>query len=116
MRTVRLRNKKTARTEHTPANWRKKESLYANTSNENEEDAHHNERHITQCATHFQKLPKARAKLRGELPPSLMYSCGGDRRFFKEHDILPAEFLNLVWRLDSDEAIVDWVLRRKATP
>ena len=61
-------------------------------------------------------LPKARAKLRGELPPSLMYSCGGDRRFFKEHDILPAEFLNLVWRLDSDEAIVDWVLRRKATP
>lgn len=61
-------------------------------------------------------LPKARAKLRGELPKSLMYCCGGDRRFFKEHDILPSEFLNLVWRLDSDEAIVDWVLRRKAAP
>ena len=61
-------------------------------------------------------LPKARAKLRGELPPSLMYSCGGDRRFFKEHDILPAEFLNLVWRLESDDAIVDWVLRRSAAP
>jgi len=61
-------------------------------------------------------LPKARAKLRGELPPSLMYGCGGDRRFFKEHDILPAEFLALVWRLEKDEAaIVDWVVRRSGS-
>lgn len=61
-------------------------------------------------------LPKARAKLRGELPPSLMYSCGGDRRFFKAHDILPAEFLALVWRHgDNDDAIVDWVARRSAS-
>lgn len=60
-------------------------------------------------------LPKARAKLRGELPPSLMFGCGGDRRFFKEHDILPAEFLALMWRLEKDEAaIVEWVVRRKA--
>lgn len=60
-------------------------------------------------------LPKTRAKLRGELPPSLMYCCGGDRRFFKAHDILPAEFLALVWRLgDNDEAIIDWVARRAA--
>lgn len=60
-------------------------------------------------------LPKTRAKLRGELPPALMYCCGGDRRFFKEHDILPAEFLALVWRHDKDEAaIIDWVVRRKA--
>jgi hypothetical protein len=58
-------------------------------------------------------LPKARAKLRGELPASLMYCCGGDRRFFKEHDILPQEFLNLVWRHENDDAaIVDWVVRR----
>lgn len=58
-------------------------------------------------------LPKARAKLRGELPPSLMYCCGGDRKFFKEHDILPAEFLALVWRNETnDEAIIDWVVRR----
>jgi len=58
-------------------------------------------------------LPKARAKLRGELPPSLMYCCGGDRRFFKEHDILPAEFLALVWRHEgNDAAIVEWVVRR----
>ena len=28
-------------------------------------------------------LPKAKAKLRGELPPEMMFCCGGDRRFFK---------------------------------
>ena len=33
-------------------------------------------------------LPKVRAKLRGELPPSMMYCCGGDRNFFRTHDIL----------------------------
>ena len=60
-------------------------------------------------------LPKARAKLRGELPPSLMYCCGGDRRFFKERNILPAEFLALVWRHEQNEgAIVDWVAQRPA--
>jgi hypothetical protein len=60
-------------------------------------------------------LPKARAKLRGELPSSLMFGCGGDRRFFKEHDILPAEFLALIWRHDGDEAaVVDWVAKRSA--
>jgi hypothetical protein len=58
-------------------------------------------------------LPKARAKLRGELPPSLMYCCGGDRKFFREHDILPAEFLAVVWRNEKDDApIVDWVVGR----
>jgi hypothetical protein len=60
-------------------------------------------------------LPKARAKLRGELPPSLMYCCGGDRRFFREHNILPAEFLALTWRHEADsDAIVDWVIRRRS--
>jgi hypothetical protein len=58
-------------------------------------------------------LPKARAKLRGELPASLMYGCGGDRAFFTQHDILPHEFLSLVWRHeDDDDAIVDWVVQR----
>jgi hypothetical protein len=58
-------------------------------------------------------IPKARAKLRGELPDSLMYCCGGDRRFFKEHNIYPAEFLSLVWRQQNDDAaIADWVVRR----
>lgn len=58
-------------------------------------------------------LPKAKAKLRGELSSSIMYCCGGDRAFFQKHDILPHEFLNLVWRFETnDAAIVDWVVRR----
>jgi hypothetical protein len=58
-------------------------------------------------------IPKAKAKLRGELPPSLMYCCGGDRNFFRTHDILPAEFLALVWRhFDEEQSIIDWVRRR----
>jgi hypothetical protein len=58
-------------------------------------------------------IPKTKAKLRGELPSSLMYSCGGDRNFFRTHDIHPAEFLSLVWRnADNDAATVDWVVRR----
>jgi hypothetical protein len=58
-------------------------------------------------------IPKAKAKLRGELPADLMYSCGGDRAFFKKHDIHPAEFLGLVWRHEqNDAAVVDWVVKR----
>lgn len=61
-------------------------------------------------------IPKTKAKLRGELPPSLMYSCGGDRRFFREHDIHPAEFLSLVWRHENDDAaIIRWVVQRSRT-
>jgi hypothetical protein len=60
-------------------------------------------------------IPKAKAKLRGELPPTLMYCCGGDRRFFQTHDIHPAEFLSLIWRNErNDAAIVAWVVRRRA--
>jgi hypothetical protein len=58
-------------------------------------------------------IPKAKAKLHGELPPSLMYCCGGDRAFFQQHNIHPAEFLSLVWRNENnDKAIVDWVVHR----
>jgi hypothetical protein len=60
-------------------------------------------------------IPKARAKLRGELPASLMYCCGGDRQFLKQHDFFPAEFLSLVWRHENDDdAIIEWVVRRSA--
>ncbi len=60
-------------------------------------------------------IPKTKAKLRGELPASLMYCCGGDRRFFKAHNILPSEFLSIVWRNgDNDAATVDWVVARSA--
>jgi hypothetical protein len=59
-------------------------------------------------------LPKVRAKLRGELPASMMYCCGGDRGFFKENNIHPAEFLNLAWRMgDDDAAIIQWVVQRR---
>jgi hypothetical protein len=58
-------------------------------------------------------LPKAKAKLRGGLPPGLMYCCGGDRRFFKARDIHPAEFLRAVWAWeDRDARVVDWVEAR----
>jgi hypothetical protein len=61
-------------------------------------------------------IPKAKAKLKGELPASLMYCCGGDRRFFKANDILPSEFLGVVWRNgDNDAAIIDWVVARSAS-
>ncbi|MFT3781020.1 MAG: DUF5069 domain-containing protein [Nibricoccus sp.] len=61
-------------------------------------------------------IPKAKAKLRGELPPSLMYCCGGDRKFFKANDINPVEFLGVV-RLHekNDSAIIDWVVRRSTS-
>ena len=47
-------------------------------------------------------IQKARAKLRGELPPDLMYDCGGDRRFFKEYGLHPADFLRVTWAADGD--------------
>ena len=60
-------------------------------------------------------IPKAKAKLRGELPPSLMYCCGGDRRFFKTHDINPVDFLDVVRQNENnDSAIVNWVVARSA--
>ena len=61
-------------------------------------------------------IPKARAKLRGELPSSLMYCCGGDRKFFKAHDINPVEFLGVIRQHEkNDSAIIDWVVRRSST-
>ena len=61
-------------------------------------------------------MPKAIAKLRGELPPETMYDCGGDRRFFKTHDIHPAEFLRVAWAYEDDpDKIVDWVKERIAS-
>jgi len=48
-------------------------------------------------------IQKAQARLRGELPNELMYCCGGDRRFFSEHDVHPADFLREVWASGGDE-------------
>lgn len=49
-------------------------------------------------------IVKARAKLRGELDPNMMFSCGGDRGFLREHDIHPADFLRVVWAAGDDDA------------
>jgi hypothetical protein len=55
-------------------------------------------------------LAKARAKLRGELDPDLMYCCGGDRKFLREHSIHPADFLRNVWAAgDNDDEVVNLV-------
>ncbi|MFP4280982.1 MAG: DUF5069 domain-containing protein [Verrucomicrobiota bacterium] len=61
-------------------------------------------------------VPKAKAKLRGEMNPDLMYGCGGDRRFLKQVDMHLAEFLALVERhLDDDQAVIDYVTARAQT-
>jgi hypothetical protein len=55
-------------------------------------------------------IVKARLKLRGEMPPDLMYGCGGDRPFVRRmHTTLP-DFLQLVWDCgDDDRKIIDQV-------
>ena len=58
-------------------------------------------------------IPKALGKLRGELDPEIMYCCGGDREFFRTHDIHPAEFLRVAWAWEEEpDKIVAWVLDR----
>jgi hypothetical protein len=32
-----------------------------------------------------------------------MYCCGGDRRFFRTHDVHPADFLRFVWSAKGNE-------------
>lgn len=56
-------------------------------------------------------LAKARGKLRGELDPDIMFSCGGDRKFLREHgDIPPADFLRRVWAAgDDDSEVANWI-------
>ncbi|MBA3966699.1 MAG: DUF5069 domain-containing protein [Nitrospirales bacterium] len=58
-------------------------------------------------------IEKAKAKLHGDLPPDLMYSCGGDRRFLKKVKVSPVEFLQLVREAGDDvEHIVKFVTDR----
>jgi len=56
-------------------------------------------------------LAKARAKLRGELDPDIMFGCGGDRNFLRKHGCIPpADFLRHVWAAgDSDAKLAKWV-------
>lgn len=60
-------------------------------------------------------IEKAKDKLHGELHDDTMYSCGGDRKFLKDHDIHPAEFLRKVsYHIDDDQAVINWVKERSA--
>ncbi len=56
-------------------------------------------------------LAKAKAKLRGELDPDLMYGCGGDRAFLERNGGLhPADFLRQVWAADGEDAkVLAWI-------
>lgn len=51
-------------------------------------------------------IAKATCFLKGGLCHDIMYGCGGDRRFLKEHDIHPADFLRAVWASSGDQAKV----------
>ena len=60
-------------------------------------------------------IAKARAKLRGEMPPELMYDCGGDRAFLREHGIHPADLLREVWAAKDDTARILHFVRAAAS-
>jgi len=51
-------------------------------------------------------IAKATCFLSGGLCHEIMYGCAGDRRFLKEHDIHPADFLRAVWASGGDKAKV----------
>ena len=59
-------------------------------------------------------IEKAHAKLRGEMPPELMYCCGGDRAFLSEHGIHPADFLREVWAAGNDHQRILEFVRKSA--
>ncbi|MFD2257467.1 DUF5069 domain-containing protein [Luteolibacter algae] len=56
-------------------------------------------------------LKKAKAKLRGELDPDIMYGCGGDRNFLAKNGNIPmADFLRHVWAADGDDRkLAEWI-------
>jgi hypothetical protein len=57
---------------------------------------------------------KARLKLRGEMPPDLMYGCGGDRPFLRRMGLTLPGFLELVRDCGDDNlAIVEAVKRSR---
>jgi hypothetical protein len=55
-------------------------------------------------------IEKARLKLRGEMPPELMYGCAGDRNFLRSVNLSLADFLKLVRdAVDDNRKIIDVV-------
>ena len=59
-------------------------------------------------------IAKAQAKLRGELPPELMYSCGGDRRFLKSIGANPVDFLRVIWEAANNNQKAPAYVKEKA--
>ena len=51
-------------------------------------------------------IAKARAKLKGDLPPDLMFSCGTDRPFLRKVGIAPEDFLKTVWEAGPNDEII----------
>ncbi len=60
-------------------------------------------------------IAKAEAKLKGELHPDVMFSCGGDRNFLRENgEIHPADFLRHVWASEGDSSKVAQFVRQSS--
>ncbi|MCY4614142.1 MAG: DUF5069 domain-containing protein [Nitrospira sp.] len=59
-------------------------------------------------------IAKARAKLRGELAPDIMFGCGADRPFLRSVNMEPAEFLNTVWDAGADDRLILAAVKKKA--
>lgn len=61
-------------------------------------------------------ISKAEHKLRGELDPNIMFGCGGDRNFLRNHgEIPPADFLRHVWAANGDsQSVADFVRSQSA--
>ena len=57
-------------------------------------------------------IAKATCFLEGGLCLDIMYGCDGDRRFLKEHDIHPADFLRAVWASNGEsQKVLEFVKR-----
>jgi hypothetical protein len=48
-------------------------------------------------------IKKATCFLEGALCHDIMYGCGGDRHFLREHRLHPADFLQAVWLANGDD-------------
>ena len=59
-------------------------------------------------------IAKAHAKLRGEMPPELMYGCSGDLAFLRQVRIDLADFLRFAWWAGDDEQKIIEYVRRSA--
>ncbi len=60
-------------------------------------------------------IVKARAKLRGELAPDIMFGCGADRPFLRSVNMEPAEFLKTVWDAGMDDRVILDAVQQKTS-